>query len=322
MGRPEKIIIKSFIEESIAEIREATGSRGKAVCGLSGGIDSAVAALLVHRAIGSRLTCIFVDHGLMRKGEKEQVLETYRGKFNMELIAVDAGAEFLALLKGVIDPEKKRKIIGNHFIRVFEREAEKIGGTEYLVQGTLYPDIIESGTASSAVIKSHHNVGGLPEDMKLSLIEPLKYLYKDEVRQVALELGLPEDVVWRHPFPGPGLAVRILGEITPEKIKILQEADHIVIEEIKKAGLYRDIWQAFAVLPNILSVGIKNNSRIYAHTIILRAVTSRDAMTAEWYPMPYDVLSKISDRVVNEIPEVNRFVYDLTPKPPGTIEWE
>lgn len=314
--------MENFIESSIAEIREKVGKEGRAVCGLSGGIDSSVAAVLVHRAIGQRLTCIFVDHGLLRKGEKEQVVRTFRNQFQMDLVVVDAGEEFLALLKGVIDPEEKRKIIGNHFIRVFEREADKIGDIEYLVQGTLYPDIIESGTATASVIKSHHNVGGLPDDMKLSLIEPLKYLFKDEVRGLAQELGLPEDIVWRHPFPGPGLAVRILGEVTPEKVKILQEADDIIIEEIKKAGLYREIWQAFAVLPNILSVGVKGDCRTYAHTVVLRAVTSQDAMTADWYRMPYDVLARISNRLVNEIPQVNRFVYDMTTKPPATIEWE
>ena len=314
--------MENFIEGSINEIREKVGTEARLVCGLSGGIDSSVAAVLVHRAVGSRLTCIFVDHGLLRKGEKEQVVRTFREKFKMELVAVDAGYEFLGLLSGVTDPEEKRKIIGKHFIRVFEREADKIGGISFLVQGTLYPDIIESGTATAAVIKSHHNVGGLPEDMKLSLIEPLKYLFKDEVRRLALELGLPEEIVWRHPFPGPGLAVRILGEVTPEKVKILQEADAIIIEEIKKAGLYREIWQAFAVLPNILSVGVKGDCRTYAHTIVLRAVTSQDAMTADWYRMPYDVLERISNRLVNEIPQVNRFVYDMTTKPPATIEWE
>jgi len=314
--------MENFIEGSIKDIRQKVGEEGKVVCGLSGGIDSSVAAVLVHQAIGSRLTCIFVDHGLLRKGEKEQVVKTFREKFQMELIAVEAGSEFLALLQGVTDPEEKRKIIGNHFIRVFEREAEKIGRIEYLVQGTLYPDIIESGTATASVIKSHHNVGGLPDDMKLSLIEPLKYLFKDEVRRVAQELGLPEDIVWRHPFPGPGMAVRILGEVTPEKVEILQEADDIIIEEIKKAGLYREIWQAFAVLPNILSVGVKGDCRTYAHTVVLRAVTSQDAMTADWYRMPYEVLENISNRLVNEIPQVNRFVYDITTKPPATIEWE
>lgn len=314
--------MENFIESSIAEIREKVGKEGRAVCGLSGGIDSSVAAVLVHRAIGQRLTCIFVDHGLLRKGEKEQVVRTFRNQFQIDLVVVDAGEEFLERLRGVIDPEEKRKIIGNHFIRVFEREADKIGDIEYLVQGTLYPDIIESGTATASVIKSHHNVGGLPDDMKLSLIEPLKYLFKDEVRGVAQELGLPEDIVWRHPFPGPGLAVRILGEVTPEKVKILQEADDIIIEEIKKAGLYREIWQAFAVLPNILSVGVKGDCRTYAHTVVLRAVTSQDAMTADWYRMPYDVLARISNRLVNEIPQVNRFVYDITTKPPATIEWE
>jgi len=314
--------MENFVENSILEIEEKVGSRGRAVCGLSGGVDSSVAAMLVHKAIGSRLTCIFVDHGLLRKGEKEQVLSTFQGKFNMKIIAVDAAEELLHLLKGVTDPEEKRKIIGNHFIHVFEREAEKLGDINFLVQGTLYPDVIESGTATAAVIKSHHNVGGLPEDMQLALIEPLKYLFKDEARKVAEELGLPDEIVWRHPFPGPGLAVRILGEVTPEKLSILREADYIIMEEIKKAGLYRKIWQVFAVLPDILSVGVKGDRRTYAHTVVLRAVTSQDGMTADWYPMPYEVLGTISSRLVNEIPQVNRFVYDLTSKPPSTIEWE
>ncbi|RJX25806.1 MAG: glutamine-hydrolyzing GMP synthase [Dethiobacter sp.] len=314
--------MENFVENSIREIEEKVGPHGKAVCGLSGGVDSSVAAMLVHKAIGSRLTCIFVDHGLLRKGEREQVLSTFQGKFNMQVIGVDAAEELLNLLKGVTDPEEKRKIIGNHFIRVFEREAEKLGDIDFLVQGTLYPDVIESGTATAAVIKSHHNVGGLPEDMQLALIEPLKYLFKDEARKVAEELGLPEEIVWRHPFPGPGLAVRILGEVTPEKLAILREADHIIVEEIKKAGLYRKIWQVFAVLPNILSVGVKGDRRTYAHTVVLRAVTSQDGMTADWYPITYEVLGTISSRLVNEIPQVNRFVYDLTSKPPSTIEWE
>ncbi len=314
--------MKKFVEDSINEISKKVGREGRAVCGLSGGLDSSVAAVLVHRAIGQRLTCIIVDNGLLRKGEKEEVVKTFGNKFQMKLIAVDARDEFLDLLQGVTDPEEKRKVIGNHFIHVFEREAEKIGDIKYLVQGTLYPDIVESGTATAPIIKSHHNVGGLPDDMKLSLIEPLKNLYKDEVRKLALELGLPEEIVWRHPFPGPGLAVRVLGEVTREKVAILQEADAIVIEEIKKAGLYREIWQAFAVLPNILSVGVKDGKRLYGHTVALRAVTSQDAMTADWYRMPYEVLERISGRLVGEIPEVNRFVYDLTAKPPSTIEWE
>ncbi len=314
--------IENFVKNSILEIREKAGFGAKAICGLSGGIDSAVAAALVQRALGERLICIFVDHGLLRKGEKEQVLSTFGGDFELKIVAVDAAGEMLALLRGVSDPEQKRKIIGNHFIRVFEREAEKLGHIDFLVQGTLYPDIIESSTAAGAVIKSHHNVGGLPEDMRFSLIEPLKYLFKDEVRQAAAELGLPEEIVCRHPFPGPGLAVRVLGEVTPEKIAIVREADYIVIEEIKKAGLYRDIWQAFAVLPGIYNVGVKDGRRTYAHTIVLRAVTSQDGMTAEWYPFPYEVLQAISTRLVSEIPAVNRFVYDLTSKPPSTIEWE
>ncbi len=314
--------MENFIETSIAEIQEEVGPEGKAVCGLSGGIDSSVAAVLLHRALGDRLTCIFVDHGLLRKGEKEQVLETFQGQFHMNLVAVDAREEFLQRLQGVTDPEEKRKVIGNHFIRVFEREAERLGRVDFLVQGTLYPDVIESGTATAAVIKSHHNVGGLPADMKFSLIEPLKYLFKDEVRKLAAELALPEEIVWRHPFPGPGLAVRVIGEVTPEKLALLQEADAIVIDEIKKAGLYREIWQAFAVLPDILSVGVKGDCRMYGHTIVLRAVTSQDGMTADWYPFPYEVLERISNRLVNDLPQVNRFVYDLTTKPPGTIEWE
>ncbi len=314
--------MENFIETSIEEVQAEVGPEGKAVCGLSGGIDSSVAAVLLHRALGDRLTCIFVDHGLLRKGEKEQVLETFRGQFHMNLVAVDAREEFLQRLQGVIDPEEKRKVIGNHFIRVFEREAERLGRVDFLVQGTLYPDVIESGTATAAVIKSHHNVGGLPPDMKFSLIEPLKYLFKDEVRKLAAELALPEEIVWRHPFPGPGLAVRVIGEVTPEKLTLLQEADAIVIDEIKKAGLYREIWQAFAVLPDILSVGVKGDCRMYGHTIVLRAVTSQDGMTADWYPFPYEVLERISNRLVNDLPQVNRFVYDLTTKPPGTIEWE
>jgi len=314
--------MENFVESSAAVIRGMPGPTEKVVCGLSGGVDSAVAAALVHRAIGDRLVCIFVDHGLLRKGEKDAVIDAFRRNLNMNLIAVDAGGEFLNLLRGVVDPEEKRKIIGNHFIRVFEREAEKLGEVSYLVQGTLYPDVIESGTAVAAVIKSHHNVGGLPEDMALKLIEPLKYLFKDEVRQLGLELGLPEEIIWRHPFPGPGLAVRVLGEVTPEKVAVLQEADAIIIEEIKAAGLYREIWQAFAVLPDVRSVGVKGDRRNYAHTIVLRAVTSHDGMTADWYPIPYAVLGRISSRLVNEIPQVNRFVYDLTSKPPATIEWE
>ena len=312
--------MKKFIENSIQEIREKVKG-GKAVCGLSGGIDSSVAAMLVHKAIGPRLTCIFVDTGLLRKGEKEQVLSIF-GKFNLQIRAVDAAHEFLNLLQGVTDPERKRKIIGNHFIRVFEREAAKLGKVDFLVQGTLYADLLESGTATKEVIKSHHNVGGLPEDMRFTLVEPLKSLYKDDVRRVATELGLPEEIVWRHPFPGPGLAVRILGEVTPEKIAILQEAEEIIEEEIKKAGLYRKIWQAFAVLPGIFSVGIKDGRRVYGHTIVLRAVTSKDGMTADWFRFPYDVLESISQRLVQKIPQVNRFVYDMTVKPPSTIEWE
>ena len=314
--------MESFIEETVRQIREVVGEDEQVVCGLSGGVDSSVAAVLLHKAIGDRLTCIFVDHGLLRKGEAEQVMETFSGQFNMKVIKADEQDNFLGKLAGVSDPEKKRKIIGNEFIRVFEREAAKIGQIDYLVQGTLYTDVIESGTATAAMIKSHHNVGGLPEDMKFKLIEPLNHLFKDEVRKVGEELGMPHDVVWRHPFPGPGLAIRVLGDVTREKIAILQEADAIVIEEIKKAGLYREIWQAFAILPNIQSVGVMGDKRTYAYTIGLRAVTSHDGMTADWYPFPHDVLAKISNRVVNEVPHVNRMVYDITSKPPSTIEWE
>ncbi len=312
----------SFIEATVGQIREVVGSEEQVVCGLSGGVDSSVAAVLVHKAIGDRLTCVFVDHGLLRKGEAEQVMATFSKQFNMKVVKVDAAEEFLTKLAGVSDPEKKRKIIGNEFIRVFEREAAKIAKIDYLVQGTLYTDVIESGTATAAVIKSHHNVGGLPADMKFKLIEPLNHLFKDEVRKVGEELGMPSDVVWRHPFPGPGLAIRVLGEVTPEKVAILQAADAIVIEEIKKAGLYREIWQAFAVLPDFRSVGVMGDCRTYAYTIALRAVTSHDGMTADWYRFPPEVLERISNRVVNEVPHVNRMVYDITSKPPSTIEWE
>lgn len=313
--------MENFVESSLQKIREQVGPHGRAVCGLSGGIDSSVSASLVHKAIGNRLTCIFVDHGLLRKGEKEQVLKICED-LNMKIITVDASREFLDRLQGVTDPEEKRRIIGNHFIRVFEREARQLGDIHFLVQGTLYPDIVESGTSAGSVIKSHHNVGGLPENMQLELVEPLKYLFKDEVRRAAQELGLPPEIVWRHPFPGPGLAVRVLGEVTPHKLEILREADAIVLEEIKNAGLYGEIWQVFAVLPDIKSVGVKGDRRTYAHTVVLRAVTSQDGMTADWYPIPHEVLGRISSRVVNELADVNRLVYDITSKPPSTIEWE
>ncbi|MCR3923325.1 MAG: glutamine-hydrolyzing GMP synthase [Firmicutes bacterium] len=314
--------MESFIESTVRQIRQVVGEDEQVVCGLSGGVDSSVAAVLLHRAIGDRLTCIFVDHGLLRKHEATQVMETFARLFKMKVIKVDAADVFLNQLAGVSEPEQKRKLIGAEFIRVFEREAAKIGKIDYLVQGTLYTDVIESGTDTAAMIKSHHNVGGLPEDMKFKLIEPLNHLFKDEVRLVGEELEIPADIVWRHPFPGPGLAIRVLGAITREKLDILREADAIMIEEIKKAGLYREIWQAFTVLPDIHSVGVMGDNRTYAYTIALRAVTSHDGMTADWYRFPHDVLAKISNRIVNEVPHVNRMVYDITSKPPSTIEWE
>ncbi|MHB1127485.1 MAG: glutamine-hydrolyzing GMP synthase [Bacillota bacterium] len=311
----------SFVDEEVKIIREQAGD-GKVICGLSGGVDSAVAAAIVHRAIGQQLTCVFVDHGLLRKGEAEQVRRTFGEMLDIRLISVDARARFLNKLAGVTDPEAKRKIIGEEFIRVFEEEARRLGKVDYLVQGTLYPDVIESGTATAATIKSHHNVGGLPADMELKLIEPLRTLFKDEVRAVGQELGLPEEVVWRQPFPGPGLAIRILGEVTEDKLSILREADAIVIEEIRAAGMYHEIWQSFAVLPSIRSVGVMGDERTYAFPIILRAVTSEDAMTADWAKLPYELMERIANRVVNEVRQVNRVLYDLTSKPPATIEWE
>ncbi|SDJ95425.1 glutamine-hydrolyzing GMP synthase [Natronincola ferrireducens] len=320
-GCEGKWTTENYIEEEIQNIKAIAGDK-KVLCALSGGVDSSVAAVLVHKAVGDNLTCVFVDHGLLRKDEGDQVEELFKNKFKMNFIRVNAKERFLGKLAGIEEPEKKRKIIGEEFIRLFEEEAKKLGKVDYLVQGTLYPDIIESGTETASVIKSHHNVGGLPEDMEFQLIEPFKYLFKDEVRAVGTELGLPEEVVWRQPFPGPGLAVRVLGEITEEKLNIVREADAIVREEIKKAGLDRDIWQYFAVLPGIKSVGVMGDERTYSHTIGIRAITSSDAMTADWAKIPHEVLDKMSRRIVNEVDDVNRIVYDITSKPPATVEWE
>ncbi|GMQ86801.1 MAG: glutamine-hydrolyzing GMP synthase [Acidimicrobiia bacterium] len=309
------------IEQSVAAVRDAVGD-GSVICGLSGGVDSSVAAALVHRAVGDQLVCVFVDHGLLRQGEGAQVEETFRSTFDMNLVHIKAEDRFLDALAGVTDPEHKRKIIGETFVRIFEEVAKEIDNAAYLVQGTLYPDVIESGTKDAARIKSHHNVGGLPDDMSLQLIEPLRDLFKDEVRAVGEELGLPEEIVWRQPFPGPGLAVRIIGDVTKERLDILRAADAIVIEEIRRAGLYRSLWQSFGVLPAIRSVGVQGDERTYAYPLIIRAVTSEDAMTADWARLPYEVLAAISTRVINEVPGINRVAYDVSSKPPATIEWE
>ena len=313
--------MSNVIEDQVEAIRSQVGEN-RAICGLSGGVDSAVAAALVHKAIGSQLTCVFVDTGLMRKNEGDQVVETFRKTQGIELIHVQAAEEFFTKLEGVTEPEAKRKAIGELFIRIFERASGGIEDARFLVQGTLYPDVIESGSKHAATIKSHHNVGGLPEDMEFDLVEPLRSLFKDEVRQVGLELGLPDEIVWRQPFPGPGLGVRIIGEVTPEKVSILQEADFIVRDELNKAGLEREIWQSFAVLPDIRSVGVMGDERTYGYPCIIRAVTSEDAMTADWARIPYEVLESMSSRIINEVDGINRVTYDITSKPPGTIEWE
>ncbi|HEU4754065.1 MAG TPA: glutamine-hydrolyzing GMP synthase, partial [Armatimonadota bacterium] len=313
--------MENFLQESVERIRAQVGE-GRVICGLSGGVDSAVAAALVHRAIGDQLACIFVNHGLLRQGEPEAVRETFAGHFHVPLVYVDAEDRFLSALAGVTDPEQKRKIIGQEFIRVFEEESKKLGDARYLVQGTLYPDVIESGPGKAAKIKTHHNVGGLPEKMALELVEPLRWLFKDEVRALGEQLGLPGEMVWRHPFPGPGLAVRVLGEVTRERLEILRHADAVVMEELRRAGLYRQLAQAFAVLPGDKTVGVMGDQRTYSYFVVLRAVTTEDFMTADWARIPYDVLERISNRVVNEVAGVNRLLYDLTSKPPGTIEWE
>jgi len=315
---------KNFVDQSILDIKNLVKDK-KVICALSGGVDSVVAASLVSRAIGDQLTCIFVNNGLMRKEEPERILDTFSKNLSTNIIYKDASELFLNSLKGVTDPEQKRKIIGNKFIEIFDEESNQLGEVDYLVQGTLYPDVIESqvsGDDISAKIKTHHNVGGLPEDMKLKLLEPLRYLFKDEVRKVGLELGLPTEIVNRQPFPGPGLSIRIVGEVTQEKLNILRLSDWIVMDEMKDSGLYHELWQSFAVLPDSRSVGVTGDHRTYGEVIAIRAVNSSEAMTADWARIPYDILSRMSNRICNEVPGVNRVVYDITSKPPGTIEWE
>ncbi len=323
-GCQDNWTISNFVSNSLTSVKKQVGG-GKVINALSGGVDSSVVATLIHRAIGNQLTCIFVNNGLLRREEAERTLNVFQRNLGMNIIYVDASDRFLSRLTGVTDPETKRLVIGEEFIRIFEEEANKLGRVDFLAQGTLYPDVIESTSSvstASAKIKTHHNVGGLPAKMTLKLLEPLRYLFKDEVRQVGLELGLPEEMVWRQPFPGPGLAIRIIGEVTKEKLEILRAADWILMNEIKKAKLYRQLWQSFAILPDVKSVGVMGDHRTYSYLIAVRAVTSEDAMTADWARLPYDLMARISNRIVNEVPGVNRVVYDITSKPPSTIEWE